>query len=299
MLHQVFRWEARGERGKEFRPLLLWDGQWKWEGHPTPRPLYGLADLAARPDAPVLLNEGEKAVEGARDHLPDYVCMSWSGGTGQVKQADYRPLNGRRCVLWPDNDPKGKEAMEKAAGLLAAAGAAEVRVVSVPEDAPPKFDLGDPLPTGWTEETVERLISEAIVRSHDATAQTLDAAEAPNGGLRIVTYAAARPEIDRATRPALGEWDAGGDDAVPPPRGWLLGNVFCRRFASSLIADGGVGKTAVRMAQLLSLACGRSLTGEHVFQRCRVLPVSLEDDRDELRRRIMAAMLQPRGSSIR
>jgi AAA domain len=90
---------------------------------------------------------------------------------------------------------------------------------------------------------------------------------------------------------ALGIWDAGTDDySNIPPRGWLLGNVFCRRFLSSLLADGGVGKTAVRMAQLLSLAIGRSLTGEHVHLRCRVLIVSLEDDRDELRRRLLALL---------
>jgi RecA-family ATPase len=58
-----------------------------------------------------------------------------------------------------------------------------------------------------------------------------------------------------------------------------------------LFADGGTGKTALRVAQLLSLATGKSLTGEHVFQRCRVLIVSLEDDADELRRRVLAAML--------
>jgi RecA-family ATPase len=51
---------------------------------------------------------------------------------------------------------------------------------------------------------------------------------------------------------------------------------------SSLLADGGVGKTALRYAQLLSLAIGRSLTGDYVFQRCRVLIVSLEDDSEEL-----------------
>jgi RecA-family ATPase len=41
----------------------------------------------------------------------------------------------------------------------------------------------------------------------------------------------------------------------------------------------------------MSLAIGRSLTGEHVFQRCRVLIVSLEDDTAELRRRILAVRL--------
>src|SRR5262249_5534166 len=92
----------------------------------------------------------------------------------------------------------------------------------------------------------------------------------------------------------LGEWDAGDDLELPPPGGWLVGNVFARGFISSLFAEGGTGKTALRYAQLLSLATGNSLTGEHVFQRCRVLIVSLEDDANELRRRILAATLHHR-----
>ena len=71
---------------------------------------------------------------------------------------------------------------------------------------------------------------------------------------------------------------------------------FCRGFASSLLGDGGVGKTALRYAQALSLATGCSLTGEHVFQRCRVLIVSLEDGRDELRRRIQGGLFASRSS---
>jgi hypothetical protein len=89
----------------------------------------------------------------------------------------------------------------------------------------------------------------------------------------------------------LGEWDAGLDETMPPPRGWLLGNVFCREFASSVFADGAVGKTSVRYVQLLSLAVSRALTGDHVFQRCRVLIISLEDGAKELRRRILAARI--------
>jgi hypothetical protein len=102
------------------------------------------------------------------------------------------------------------------------------------------------------------------------------------------------PDVEDVTRtiiPNLGERDAGDDQDEIPPRGWLLGNTFCRRFISSVIGDGGVGKTALRIAQALSLASGRSLTGEHVFKRCKVLLVSLEDDVDELRRRVRAAML--------
>jgi hypothetical protein len=92
-----------------------------------------------------------------------------------------------------------------------------------------------------------------------------------------------------ASSAGLNVWNAGDDTAAPPPRGWLLGNTFCRRFLSSLLGDGGVGKTAVRYVQALALATFRKLTDEHVFQRARVLIISLEDDAAELRRRILAA----------
>jgi AAA domain len=92
----------------------------------------------------------------------------------------------------------------------------------------------------------------------------------------------------------LGERDAGDDAEQPSPRGWLEGNIFCRKFLSSLLGDGGVGKTAVRYAQYLSLAVNRSLTGEHIFQRARVLIISLEDDIEELQRRILAAIIHHR-----
>jgi RecA-family ATPase len=89
---------------------------------------------------------------------------------------------------------------------------------------------------------------------------------------------------------SLNDWDAGDDPGPIPPRGWLLGNQFCRKFLASLVATGGTGKTALRMLQYLALATGRPLTGEHVFRRCRVLLLSFEDDKDELNRRLAAAL---------
>ena len=86
--------------------------------------------------------------------------------------------------------------------------------------------------------------------------------------------------------------DAGDIDVTTiAPRGWLLGVTFCRKFISGLIAEGGGGKTAIRCAQYLAAATGRKLTGEHVHVRSRVLIVCLEDDLDEVKRRIGAAML--------
>src|SRR5215467_1093855 len=88
----------------------------------------------------------------------------------------------------------------------------------------------------------------------------------------------------------LDEWDAGDDPGPIPPRQWLLGNQFCRGFISSVVAAGGTGKSALRLLQFISMATGRSLCGQHVFRRCRVLLISLEDDRDELQRRIKAVL---------
>jgi hypothetical protein len=90
---------------------------------------------------------------------------------------------------------------------------------------------------------------------------------------------------------ALNEWDAGDHTDIPPPREWLLGNQFCRRFLSGVLAPGATGKTALRTLQYLALATGRQLTGQHVFKRCRVLLLSLEDDDNELRRRLAAARI--------
>lgn len=89
----------------------------------------------------------------------------------------------------------------------------------------------------------------------------------------------------------MGEWDAGDFVETPPPREWLLGNQFCRKFLSGVLAPGATGKTALRTLQYLALATGRPLTGQHVFRRCRVLVLSLEDDDSELQRRLAAARI--------
>jgi hypothetical protein len=89
---------------------------------------------------------------------------------------------------------------------------------------------------------------------------------------------------------SLEVWDAGDDPGAIPPREWLQGNQFCRGFISSIVAAGGTGKSALRLLQFISLATGRPLSGQHIFRRCRVLLISLEDDRHELNRRIKAVL---------
>jgi hypothetical protein len=96
---------------------------------------------------------------------------------------------------------------------------------------------------------------------------------------------------DDADDNGLCEVNIAADKTPIPPRQWLLGSVFCLGYFSSLIGEGGVGKTAVRLLQWLSVATGRNLLGDHVFKRMPVLLICLEDDYQEIRRRLKAAML--------
>ena len=133
--------------GKKIRPLW-WDGsKWLWKAPPAPRPLYRLDALRSRPDAPVLIVEGEKAADAAQRLFPEAVAITWPSGCKAIDKADWTPMAGRRCVLWPDADDVGRQAMAKLAPRLLAAGAAQVRIVHPPADALEGWDLAD---ADWT-----------------------------------------------------------------------------------------------------------------------------------------------------
>lgn len=257
-LYQVVRLEP-----KDFR-IRCRDGNggWRWGLGGVQPVLYRLSEVVAAiaAERTVYIVEGEKDAD--RLAAAGLTATTNAMGAGKWKPEYVENLHGAIVCVVPDNDDPGLEHARSVARSVMDV-AAEVRILELP-------DLGPRLSSHGKD------VSDWLDAGH-----TVD-------GLAELAFDAPLYEWESA----LGEWDAGTDEATPSPRGWLLGNIFCRRFVSSLLADGGVGKTALRYAQLLSLAIGRSLTGEHVFQRCRVLIVSLEDDTDELRRRILAVMLR-------
>ncbi len=99
--------------GRKMTPTATWceaDGmppRWVDLPFPEPRPLYGLDLLAARPDAPVLVVEGEKACDAARALLPELVCVTSPGGSNGTRRVDWSPLAGRDVRIWPDADDAG------------------------------------------------------------------------------------------------------------------------------------------------------------------------------------------------
>lgn len=124
VLGYVYRFRT-SDGGKEVLPLV-WarheksgKAEWRWLTWAEPRPLYGLDRLAARPEATVLLVEGEKCADVAQAELPDLVVVSWPGGGKATGKIDWSPLFGRKVIQWPDCDaqrePLGRA--EKEAGL--------------------------------------------------------------------------------------------------------------------------------------------------------------------------------------
>lgn len=75
-----------------------------------------------------------------------------------------------------------------------------------------------------------------------------------------------------------------------PPREWLYGTRLIRRFVSVLAAPGGVGKSALALAQALALASGRGFLGERVHHSVPAWVFNLEDPLEEMQRRIAALM---------
>jgi hypothetical protein len=121
---------------------------WSAQTFPGSRPLYNLDDLARRPEAPVLLVEGEKAADAARLLCPAYVVVTWSGGSTAVNKSSWMPLTGRDVWMWPDNDEAGMKAMRAVAKLIAkgrkSARSIHMVLVEVIDTFPAGFDLGDP-----------------------------------------------------------------------------------------------------------------------------------------------------------
>jgi hypothetical protein len=97
VLGYVCRYDPVG-RKKQFYPFTLWSREgapdWRQKSWASPWPLFGLDRLALRPDAPILVVEGEKGAVGLDGHggaavlLPSYVVFTSPGGAQAAKKAD-------------------------------------------------------------------------------------------------------------------------------------------------------------------------------------------------------------------
>jgi hypothetical protein len=170
-----------GNQTKDYLPISFCDtgnGRrgWRAKGIPDPRPLYNLPEIVARPDAPVIVTEGEKAADAAAILFPDMVATTPPHGAKSPHKADWSAVAGRSVIIATDNDDAGQQFGDKVCDLARKAGAAEVRHLPPDRlgawvwkdgvktrrdgDLPTGWDVADALAEGWTAEAVAELKSD-------------------------------------------------------------------------------------------------------------------------------------------
>jgi putative DNA primase/helicase len=191
LLFAVGRWN--GPAGKKAKILpISWirdaSGveRFAFKHQPSPRPLYGLPELSERPNASVVVVEGEKSAEAAKAVFPSSVVVTSPGGSNAALRADWTPLAGRsRVLIWPDLDAPGIKYATIVANILVDLGIPEVLIVDAQR-------LGQVDSSGNRRETIPGWdVADAISEGHDLgklRASAVEAAQPHKPGPRFLSF---------------------------------------------------------------------------------------------------------------
>ncbi len=254
-------WVHRNDtpQGKEVRPVLPNGSLGKPKGL---APLLNLPEILAEPGATVVLVEGEKCVDAISAlTMQGIVPTTHIGGAQGVAHTDWAPLRGRHVVRWPDKDKAGEKWMTTTRELLEQAGVASLRDVTP-----------DP---GWPDK-------------HDAADLPVDVRRAVLAGALGAAPVAARLKI------ADSHFDVAWDEPEPE-REYLIQNLIPFGRGGILAAPGDTGKGMLILDLAAKVASPPiegfdanppTAFGHPVLRHGRVVILSAEDDRPELRRRL-------------
>lgn len=162
---------------KQFIPWQQVNGRWKAKALPAPRPLYGLELLKQRPEAPILIVEGEKTAEAARLIAPNFIVLTWPGGAKAWQKADWTPIYGRKAALWPDADEPGIAAVQGIARILAPHTTENALKILDVSDKPPKWDAADASMApdefiSWCKQTVHVDVKALVIQTSELTEES-------------------------------------------------------------------------------------------------------------------------------
>jgi len=149
LAYQVMRYADKGFNQR--RPV---NGEWVYKLDGVTRIPYRLPELLrASLDTTVYIVEGEKDADNLSNK--GLIATTSSGGAGNWQESCNPYFQGRRVVILPDNDEKGKEHGEDVAKHLQEI-TKEVRIINLP-NLPDKGDVSDWLAAGGTREQLERM----------------------------------------------------------------------------------------------------------------------------------------------
>ncbi len=160
--------------GKTFRPVARVEDGWIIGDPRGPIPLYNLPELlAAPPERPVIVCEGEKAADSATKCR--LLATTSAHGAKAAAKTDWTSVRGRDVWVLPDNDKAGERYAEDVVRLTFAAGARSVRIIRLDDhwsNLPIGGDMADALDlesgdADTVRATVEALATVAEPEEHD------------------------------------------------------------------------------------------------------------------------------------
>jgi hypothetical protein len=298
---QVLGWVYRfntSDGGKEVLPLVWARNEdtgaleWHWMAFPEPRPLYGLDRLAAKPDATVLLVEGEKCADAGNDALPDLAVLSWPGGGKAYSKVDWLPLSGRRVMTWADADAKREPltreerdvglvqedkpllpdslqpGVETMARIRERLRAMDCRLWDVrlppPGSKPDGWDIADAVMEGLRGKALADYVREnAVVAVPQMARPVPDVPDVPDVVEQVGTVPEPRGteqnKTVRQSEPLM--FDAAEWLEKSTPQEWIVDGLIQRGMLYALTAVTNHGKTAVSLTLALSVASGKAFAG--------------------------------------
>lgn len=182
LLYYVLRLNDKNDPSRKITPPLSF-GYWKsnpqeflWElkgFQSETRSLYNLHLIRENPLVTVLVVEGEKTADLALGKFrgESYICVTWPGGAGAAQKADWAPLQGRKVMIWPDNDQAGYKAAESVCHELRKVGVESLQLVdqeNLKRSFPEKWDLADTLPSGSSDHLLQKLLASALPKAINA-----------------------------------------------------------------------------------------------------------------------------------
>lgn len=253
-------------------------GEPKWDG---PKPIYNRNRLAtAAPDAPCYIVEGEKAAD-ALTRLG--VLNTTSGGADSAGKADWTPLKGRPCVIWPDNDEPGRKYGEDVAGILRGLGCPVWFVDVGALHLPDKGDAADWVPAhpGATADDVHALVRIAQPPATEAPQSTRAGLPMPSPSPAPAVAPGAAAEGVQIIR---------ADSIAPEPVDWLWDGYLAAGKVHIMAGAPGTGKTTLALSLAATVSIGGRWPDGSIATPGDVLIWSGEDTAaDTLVPRLMAA----------
>ena len=214
------------------------------------RPLYNLPNINNADT--VIVVEGEKCADYLNS-LGLVATTNIGGASVPPEKTDWKPLEGKHIILWPDNDDAGVKHQKRTFDHIRKMEMPTIRLVQPPKNSDDKWDAADCEP-----KKVKQLLAAANV-------------------------------IDRSLNILAEEFSAKSYDEHPPKRQYLIEGGFALNSMSLLAAEGGTGKSFMFLDLAIKVAYGGmndNAFGGRVMQSGNVVYLSAEDGRPDIHERI-------------